>query len=246
MRQVASCLVLLLCAGCASSPAAAPRNFRPSEVSELAALPPGYGEGAVVRASCARAARAGSFEDEPLADVDCTFTRLSRVLRARAGERAARLIVGKRCHSRRGARVRLECSATLAVPTSQQGLSAARAVGPGPAPSPEQVLDLDEPRPQDQELIRVGFEPAASGPGAPARPVPRAYSAVEETHLPSVGRQALGQLSARCSGCQASALRYALRVTAGHVGAGEVASVKCFQDAGDLRCVATALAPWSS
>ena len=91
----------------------------------------------------------------------------------------------------------------------------------------------------------MGFLPAKARARA-LRMAPRDYAAVEETQLPSVGRQQLGQISARCGGCDASTLRYALRVTAGHVGAGEVASVRCFQDGGELRCVATALAPWSS
>jgi len=64
--------------------------------------------------------------------------------------------------------------------------------------------------------------------------------------LPSVGRRELGRVSARCEGCDPSALHHALRVAAGHVGAGEVTSVSCFQDDGSLRCIATALEPWSS
>jgi hypothetical protein len=74
----------------------------------------------------------------------------------------------------------------------------------------------------------------------------RAYDRVAETRVASVGRDVLGQLSARCDGCDPSRLRHALRVTAGRVGAGEVSQVSCFQDDGTARCVAIALVPWSS
>jgi len=211
-------------------------------VSELGALPPGYEQGRVVRASCTPAPSQSALDGEPLSAVDCSFARLSRVLRARAGELSASVIVGKRCRARGGQRARLECSANVGVAGPQVGF-APRPDGPaGPAPSADQVLDLDDPRPQDQDRVRVGFLPAAGSRRLPAR----AYAAVDETHWPSVGRQEVGQVSARCAGCEVSALRYALRVTAGRMGAGEVAQVKCFQDAGEVRCVGTALAPWSS
>jgi hypothetical protein len=113
----------------------------------------------------------------------------------------------------------------------------------GPAPSAEQVLDLDEPRPQDADLIRVGFAPVSPGKGPLA---PRSYDGVAETRVASVGPGVLGQVSARCEACDPSALRHALRVAAGRVGAGEVTAVKCFQDDGAARCIATALVPWSS
>jgi hypothetical protein len=107
------------------------------------------------------------------------------------------------------------------------------------------VLDLDDPRPQDAERIRVSFVPLADA--RPLRLPPRSYDRVAETASPSVGRRALGQVSARCaSTCDDAELRFALRVAAGHVGAGEVAAVKCFQDDGAARCVALALTPWSS
>ena len=242
MRQVVSWLVLS-CAACSSVPAASPQSFRSSDVSELGAPPPGYEVGEVVRARCSKLGKAAAFDNEPLSAMDCSFTRLSRVLRARAGELSANVIVGKQCRSRGGARASLECSAKLALPGPSVGLAARAQPSSAPAPSAEQVLDLDEPRPQDDGRIRVGFLPSAAGTTTAA---PRAYAQVAETHWPSVGRQELGQISASCAGCEASALRHALRVTAGHVGAGEVAQVKCFQDASQLRCVATALAPWSS
>jgi hypothetical protein len=214
-------------------------------VIELAVLPPGHSAGEVVTASCAKAPRVGGFDDEALGNVDCSFERLSRVLRAQAGELSALVIVDKHCRSRAGERVKLECRATVARAGASVGLSASSQQQAGaPAPSAAQVLDIDDPRPQDQDRVRVGFVPAASG--ARAGLSARDYAAVDETHFASVGRRQLGQLSARCAGCDAAVLRYALRVTAGHVGAGEVAAVKCFQDDDDLRCVATALAPWSS
>jgi hypothetical protein len=212
---------------------------------ELAALPPGYTAGEGVSASCSKAPSAGGFDDEALGNVDCSFARLSRILRASAGELGALVIVDKHCHSRGGARIRLQCSATVARAGANVGLSSGPAQSASaPAPSAAQVLDIDDPRPQDQDRVRVAFVPIA--PDTRAGFSPRGYAAVDEAHFPSVGRRQLGQISARCTGCDTALLRYALRVTAGHVGAGEVAAVKCFQDDGDLRCVATALAPWSS
>lgn len=241
MRQFVWWLVMA-CAGCSRAPVATPQGFRPSEVSELGALPPGYEAGPVVRASCSRLPVDSAFSDAPFSAVDCSFARLSRVLRAQAGELSAKVIVGKRCQSRGSQPARLTCSATAAVAGPQVALALGSAPVAGPAPSADQVLDIDEPRPQDQDRIQVGFLPAAGRSVLP----PRNYAAVDETHWASVGRREVGQVSARCASCDASTLRYALRATAGRVGAGEVAQVKCFQDAGELRCVGTALAPWSS
>lgn len=242
MRFVAPWFLVLVTA-CSSTPPPSFTRLRPSDVDELAAMPSGYRETETLRASCTRAPRTGAFEAQTLASVDCNVARLSRVLRARAGQLSARFIVGKACHARSAGR--LECSAKLVQPDSSVGFDPhAKAPDPGPAPSAEQVLDLDEPRPQDDEQIRVGFAPTALG--AHTALTPRGYAAVAETHLPSVGRGELGQVEADCVGCDAMLLRYALRVTAGHVGAGEVTAVRCFQDDDRLRCVATALTPWSS
>ena len=243
MRSVTPWL-FLLAAACSQAPVAAPHSYRPSDVKEVASLPLGYESDQALHAACSVVSRAG-FDDAPLDDVDCTFARLSRVLRARAGALGARLIVGKRCHARSGERLRLECSAKVARAGANVGLTAsAKEDDVGPAPSAAQVQDLDEPRPQDATEIRVAFAPSA--PVAAAANTSRAYDAVAETRLPSVGRRALGRVSARCEDCDAATLRHALRVTAGHVGAGEVTSVSCFHDDDGLRCVATALEPWSS
>ncbi len=236
---------LLLVAACSSTPLPNLARFRPSDVGELASLPAGYSAGETLRVSCSRAPRAKAFKAETLASVDCNVARLSRVLRARAGELAAPFIVGKACHGRGGARGKVECSAKVAHPSSSIGLDAsASARDLGPAPSAEMVVDLDEPRPQDDEQIHVAYAPTALGERTAF--APRSYDAVAETHWPSVGRRELGQISADCANCAPLQLRHALRVTAGHVGAGEVTAVKCFQDDSGLVCVATALTPWSS
>jgi len=219
--------------------------YAASEVGELASLPAGYVAGETISARCRRAPRAAAFDDEALDNVDCSFERLSRVLRGRAGSLSAPLIVGKRCRARDGERPRLECSASVARAGGSVGLGPDLDAATAPAPSPAQVLDLDDPRPQDAERIRVSFAPLAGA--RPPRLPPRAYDRVAETASPSVGRRALGQVSARCaSSCADAELRFALRATAGHLGAGEVAAVKCFKDDGAARCVAIALMPWSS
>jgi len=235
-----------LVVACSSTPQPKLASFRPSEVRELAALPAGYRSGATLAESCSLAPRLSGFNDETLASVDCSEERLSRVLRARAGELSGRFIVGKSCHAHGRTRGRVECSAKLAVAgPSVLGIDP-HGVGsdPGPAPTAAEVQDLDEPRPQDGQQIRVAYAPTALG--ARGDYAARRYDAVAETHEPAVGRAELGQVSARCAACDAMLLRYALRVTAGHVGAGEVAAVKCFQDVDGQRCVATALAPWKS
>jgi hypothetical protein len=244
MRNVvlSLCLVSVAC----GSSRLAPKPYTASEVSELGSLPPGYEAGQTVTARCRKAPRSGAFEDEALDNVDCSFERLSRVLRARAGALSAPFIVDKRCRARPDERLRLDCSATVALRGGALGLSQNSSVPvAAPAPSPEQVLDLDDPRPQDAEQIRVGFEPIATE-GSLRLPA-RAYDRVAETSAPALGRKALGQVSARCAAtCVEAELRYALRVTAGHVGAGEISAVKCFPDDGGSRCIATALVPWSS
>jgi hypothetical protein len=181
-----------------------------------------------------------AIREERLPDVDCSSERLSRTLRARAAERGSRVLVGRSCRVRGDERYQVLCSAWLGEASSSIALGSGRPVEAAPAPSPAQVLDLDEPRPQDGAAIRVSFEPQPQARTLP----PRSYDRVSETPRASVGRRDLGQLSARCDRCDDNALRHALRVTAGRMGAGEVASVRCFQDEGQ-RCVATALEPWS-
>jgi hypothetical protein len=58
--------------------------------------------------------------------------------------------------------------------------------------------------------------------------------------------RALGEVSASCEGCEGAALHHALRVTAGHVGAGELSNVRCFEEDSRSVCVGSALVPWSS
>jgi hypothetical protein len=230
-----------LLSACASAPRSTPSEVKPSEVLELSALPPGYAAGETLSESCTGSRSFRAISEQPLGDVDCSFERLSRALRAHAAELDSRLIVGKRCQVRAGQRFTIHCSATRALPTASLPLAPWTAPPEGPAPSPARVLDLDEPYPRQSARIRVSFVPEGSASGLPAR----AYHRVDETARPSVGRVALGQVSARCADCDALALRHALRVTAGRMGAGEVASVRCFQDADDQRCVGTALEPWS-
>jgi len=239
MRSVL--FLLSLTAACSRAPTT-PQPYAPSEVTELASLPDGYSAGPALTESCTVAPHA-AFEDEALSDVDCGYARLSRALRARAGEAGAPFIVGKRCRGSAGARPRLSCSATLARPTQSVPL-AARPGSAGAAPSAAQVSDLDEPRPQDAERIRVTFEAVDGAAALPAR----GYDRVEETTHASVGRRTLGQVSARCEdrACSWDSLRHALRVAAGRAGAGEVSGVACFEEGDDACCVATALVPWSS
>jgi hypothetical protein len=242
MRFFAPSFFVLVVA-CNSTPAPKLATFRPSEVSELLSLPAGYSVGETLRESCSPVRpRTAELEAATLASVDCNEARLSRALRARAGELSARFIFGKRC---RATRQRIDCSANVVHPGPSVGFAPQRvAPDPGPAPSAGEVRDLDDPRPQDAAQIQVGYAPTALG--ARGKYAPRRYDAVAETHFPSTGRAQLGQVSARCTGCDPLSLRYALRVTAGHAGAGEVTAVKCFQDGDAQQCVATALAPWSS
>lgn len=242
MRLALSSLLLSLVA-CGSAPPVTAHAPRPSDVAETALLPSGFETGAKLQASCSRATlRTGAVST--LEDVDCSFDRLTRVLKARAGEQAAQLIVGKRCRSGSGGR-RLSCSANAAHAGPSVSFAAREAAADtGPAPSAAQVLDLDEPRPQDGATVRVGFTPE---PGSlPSKLPVRAYAAVAETHLPTVGLRALGEVSASCEGCAGAALHHALRVAAGHVGAGELSSVRCFEDDSRSVCVGSALVPWSS
>lgn len=234
--------LVVVSAACARAPVS-PSPYAPSEVTESASPPPGYVEGESLTESCL-APPSGELEDEPLSNVDCSFARLSRALKARAGEQGVRYLLGRRCRQSAGSGQRLTCTASLARPTDEVPLAVPSTALVAPAPSPAQVRDLDEPRPQDASRIRVSFR--AATPLASRLPA-RAYDRVEETAYASVGRQALGQVSARCEAeCDPRSLRHALRVTAGRVGAGEVSGVVCFEEGEGARCVATALVPWSS
>jgi hypothetical protein len=239
--RLAVLLAGLVLPACATPPRATPSPLRPSDVLEVAALPPGYTAGETLSESCSGSRGFRAIDDEPLGDVDCSFERLSRALRARAAELESRVVFGRRCQVKAGKRFTLTCSAKRALPTSSLPLTAPAEPPQGPAPSAARVLDLDEPFPRQSARIRVSFAPEASASWLP----PRAYHRVDETAQASVGRVILGQVSARCGDCDPMSLRHALRVTAGRAGAGEVAQVRCFQDADEQRCVGTALEPWS-
>ncbi len=233
-------LLLFVGAACAGpSLARSPGSrLRPSEVHERSALPAGHVKGPVLSAECR--GQPASADEAPLGDVDCSEARLLRALRAQASELDVDVVVDSRCRARAGAGVAILCSATAARMSDR----VARAPAPWPArpaPTPEQVLDLDEPRPLESAEIRVSFRRQGS-----ARSVsPRPYARVAEMAVLPIGRAELGELSARCTGCDEFSLRHALRVTAGSVGATEVIAVRCFQDAAAARCAATAAGPWS-
>jgi hypothetical protein len=172
-----------------------------------------------------------------LDEADCTQVRMTRVLRAKAGDLSAPLIVERRCHV---SKERVRCSARVARATESAPLVAPRRPD-APAPAPAEVLDLDEPRPQDGAVIQVRF--VASNPRNALSP--RDYDDVAETRLPAVGRRELGEVSARCESCEPAALHFALRATAGRAGAGEISNVRCVAESRGQRCVAVALEPWS-
>ncbi len=218
--------LLLLLVACGSGPRATPSSLRASDVTEHAALPPGYELGEQLSEKCSGKRGFRALHDERLPDVDCSSERLSRTLRARAAERGSRMLIGKRCRAHGGDLFTVQCSASLAEPSSSVALGPGARKEATPAPAAAQVLDIDEPQPHARKLA------------------PRAYDRVAETAQASVGRRDLGQVSARCESCDDLALRHALRVATGRMGGGEVAAVRCFQDEGP-RCVATALEPWS-
>ena len=236
MRSAPLLLLLVACGG----PRAIPRDLRASDVTEHAALPPGYELGDQLSEQCSGKRGFRPLHEERLPDVDCSSERLSRTLRARAAERGSRLLIGKSCRVHGGDLFTVQCSASLAEPSSSVALGPGARQEAAPAPSAAQVLDLDEPRPQDSAEIRVSFEPQPDA----RKLAPRAYDRVAETAQAAVGRRGLGQLSASCESCDDRALRHAMRIAAGRMGAGEVAAVRCFHDEGP-RCVATALEPWS-
>lgn len=231
-------LCSLLSAACAGGAGPARSPLTASDVVEYAALPPGYELGERLNERCSGRWGFRAIRDESLLTVDCSVERLALMLRARAAELGSAVLVGRSCRSQGRETIKAQCTAALARPTKQVPLGGEASTAS--APSPAQVRDLDEPRPQDVAHIRVSFEPISAARSWPVR----SYDRVAETSLPSVGRRGLGQVSARCADCDDMALRHALRVTAGRVGAGEVAAVRCFRD-DDRRCVATALEPWT-
>jgi hypothetical protein len=235
-----STILLILLVGACSAKPVTPSSLHPSDVIEYASPPPGYTLGDRLTERCTGSQGLRVIEDEALLDVDCSPERMTRVLHARAAERGKRVLVERSCRAGSGSHFKVQCSASVAEPTSHVALGDGVSRESAPAPSAAQVLDLDEPRPQRSGEIRVSFSPLPEA----RRWAPRSYDRVAETALPSVGRRGLGQVTATCRDCAGDELRHALRVTAGRMGAGEVAAVRCFQD-DDPRCVATALEPWS-
>ncbi len=239
MRLMRAALTLLFptilaCSGGAQSAAG---RLRPSDVAEYTELPAGYTLGERLSERCSPPLEKRALRDERLVDVDCSQKRLSAMLRARAAERGVAVLVHKSCQRDGSKNQGLRCSASLTEASGRVPLGDGAAAAPLSA---AQVRDLDEPRPHDSRRIRVSFIADAAARALPPRP----YDTVAETAVASVGRRNVGQVSARCERCDDMALRHALRVTAGRMGAGEVAAVRCFTD-DERRCVGTALEPWS-
>jgi hypothetical protein len=237
-------MLALVALGCSRSQGARfsgstePRLVKAENVRRVEGIPPGYGRIGGVTARCERVEGFQALDEQPFADLDCSFARLNAALAESAAEAGGELLVGVSCREQGRAR---SCSASVARPgeelLSKRTLEGERATETAPAPSAAEAARLDEPRAGASWDIVLSFEPAIATFSRPPRePVEIVRSGdLPPHHLP------LGDLEARCErgACSADELSWALRVTAARFGADSLAAVRCFRSEDDEICVGT-------
>ncbi|HEY4157068.1 MAG TPA: hypothetical protein VGM29_03185 [Polyangiaceae bacterium] len=241
-RASAPSLMVLVALGCSRvtppyySGRVEARRAEPEALLEFAAQTAGFSSLGSVRASCSRHSGFRVLDGELLSDVDCSFRRLSWILRESAAAAGGEALVAARCtESVRG----LECRASVARRELASGerspLAAPLSRAPAqPAPSPSDVDRIDEPDATLATRIRLDFSPRVRDYAGPAR----ASDSVREFATLPVWDVALGDLRARCQGaCEESALRHAVLVAAGRLGAPDVVDVHCSVLRGKSQCI---------
>jgi hypothetical protein len=214
-----------------------PTISRPTDLRELDAVPQGYDAIGKVSASCTLVEGKRPKNGAPLADVDCTESRLMTAIRERAAEVGGEALVARRCYSRvrsedsSSVTLRVSCRAGVARP-SEDTLSH--------RPLVSGVLADDEvARAAEAWKIRVHFTPRH---GAPDRP-PRSPDGVKEAPLMPVNDVVLGDLMTSCRrGCTQEGARQALMAAAGRYGASDVVDLSCIAAGRGFVCTATAAA----
>lgn len=166
--------------------------------------------------SCRRDADFESFDERSLADLDCSFGRLIRMLSEAASASGGDTLVALECHGE----ATLSCSATLA----RRAPDSAPAVG---APGPDVFGGLGA-------AISVSFSPAAASPGRGLRPL----SEVRDLPALPPSHRVVGSFEVRCAKpCSEALLRDGLRVAAGRLGMEDVVGVRCFVWEDGTRCL---------
>ncbi len=186
------------------------------QLDRAPALPRGAERLGTLAVSCRREAGFEPFAERSLADIDCSFGRLIRMLSEVASASGGDTLVALECHGE----AKLSCSATLA----RRAPDSAPAVG---TPGPDVFGRLGA-------AISVSFSPAAASPGRAARPV------TEVRDLPALppSHRVVGSFEVRCAeACSEALLRDGLRVAAGRLGMEDVVGVRCFDWEGGTRCL---------
>lgn len=225
----------------------APRT-RPSGLASVAVLPLDFERFGSLTARCTMTPLGGSLEGAWLSDVDCTERRLRAALRQKAAEVGAELLVGERCHStsvsRRSPQRGLRCMAQAARPDEESRAKRPLSAQPTHAASAfadaDEAASLDDPTGDQAWRIEIRYEPSSDA--APRDPRPP--DAVGELPSLPVSHVSLGLITSRCEAqCSVDAVRAALRVTAGRLGASDVAGVSCVEHPPGITCMATAAEP---
>jgi hypothetical protein len=213
-------------------------------------LPHGFESFGALSANCRAAVFDGSLDAVWLSDIDCSERRLLSALRAKAAEVGAELLIEERCGAAktagRSAAPGLRCRARVAradeSSRAERPLDETRA---SEAPLSEiadadEAADYDDPTGSQAWRIQIGYEPSSSVAPRAQRPAELVgeLPAVPVSHVP------LGLLTSHCAReCSVDAVRAALRVAAGRLGASDVAEIECVEHPPGITCVGTAAQP---
>jgi len=216
----------------------------------VAALPLGFESFGELKASCRIAGLDGPVEAAWLSDVDCSERRLRGALRAKAAEVGAQLLIEERCGSTKatgrstapGIRCRARVARLDESSRAERPLDEPRTREEplGEIADADKAAGYDDPTGSQAWRIEIGYQPS---PGA----APRAQRPAELVgELPSVpvSHVRLGLLTSRCAReCSVDAVRAALRVAAGRLGASDIAAIECVEHPPGITCVGTAAQP---
>jgi hypothetical protein len=243
-------LLVLVLSGCGRA-AGEPARFtghlgkamvEPGRVRQAPSRPPGYEALGTVSARCRADEGVVALRDEPLADVDCSESLMVAALREKAAAVGGELLVGLACTASEEPRGELlrsvlhRCVAKVA----------ARAVTGGPSrgvPGVDVTIAPALPFSSVEQAydVKVTVVPVDA---AAERRAPRATDDVAELAVQPPGRVLMGDVLARCrTGCERSAVRYAVRAAAARIGATDVFGVACARKASGWICIGHATRP---
>lgn len=169
----------------------------------------------VLTVECEPIARFESFDRLSLVDVDCTPTRLRRMLREAAAAEGGDHLAAVECRERPSPR----CEALLG---RSEGLNEA-------PPAPRASNDV-------RGLLGAHVSVSFSAVGQAALGSPKAEQAVRDVAWLPPSHRVIGTLSAACGQCEEIPTRDAVRIAAARTGASDVVGVHCVPWHKGFRC----------